>query len=121
MNHQLNEHISFARRLVRVLDLRFNVFGVKFGIDPLLDIIPGFGNGIAAATSCYMFWIAWKLHVPKEVYWKMAGNILLDYIFGVIPLAGVVFDMFYRSNVKNFALLEKFFDPSIIEGEILDA
>lgn len=117
--NNIQSHIEFARRLTSVLDLRFNIVGIRFGIDPLLDIIPGFGNILAAATSCYLFWIAIQLKVPQEVYWKMAGNIVLDYLLGVIPVAGVIFDMFYRSNVKNFTLLEKYFDPSIIEGEIV--
>lgn len=115
----LQDHIALARRITYLMDTKFSVFGVKFGIDPLLDVIPGLGNILAAATSCYLFWIAKELRVPTSVYWKMAWNISVDYVLGAIPVAGVVADIFYRSNVKNFALLEPFFDPSIIEGEII--
>ena len=115
----LQNHIVLARRLTRLLDLRFTVFGIRFGIDPLLDMIPGVGNLFAAATSCYLFWIAYRLRVPTRVYLRMSWNILVDYLFGVVPYIGIVFDVFYRSNVKNFALLESYFDPSVLEGEIV--
>lgn len=102
------------------MDLRFNVFGVRFGIDPLLDIIPGFGNIAAAALSCYLFWIAYKLRVPSWVYWWMLWNISVDYLFGVVPYIGIVFDIFYRANVKNFALIEQYFDSDILVGEVIE-
>ncbi|MBI5019265.1 DUF4112 domain-containing protein [Candidatus Gottesmanbacteria bacterium] len=116
----LASHIDFARRLTRVMDLRFNVFGVRFGIDPLLNIIPGMGNIVAAATSLYLMWIAFQLKVPTAIYMKMLWNIAVDYIFGVVPVIGIVFDVFYRANVKNFKLLETYFTPDIVIGEVVD-
>lgn len=115
----IHSHISFARRLITLMDMKFNVLGIKFGIDPLLDVIPGFGNILGVALSCYLFWIAVRLHVPQWVYVRMAWNIGLDYILGAIPYIGIVADLFYRSNVKNFVLLERYFDPDILEGELL--
>lgn len=113
------DHISFARRLTRVMDLRFSVFGIRFGIDPMLDVIPGLGNFLATATSCYLFWIAYQLQVPAWVYFRMVWNISVDSVFGIIPYVGIVFDIFFRSNVRNFALLEKYFDPDILVGEVV--
>lgn len=117
----LFSHIQFARKLVRLLDTKFHVFGIRFGIDPLLDMIPGAGNIVAAVTSCYLFWIAKELHVPTGVYVRMIGNIVLDFVFGVVPVIGIVFDVLYKSNVKNFSLLETYFDPEILTGEVVDA
>jgi hypothetical protein len=108
-----------ARRLTTLMDTKFKFLWVRFGIDPLLHVIPGFGNTIAAMTSCYLFWIAYRLRVPTEVYVRMTGNILFDYLMGLVPLVGVVFDILYRSNARNLALLEKYFDPEVIEGEIV--
>lgn len=103
-----------------MMDLRFNVFGVRFGIDPLLNIIPGMGNVVAAATSLYLMWIGYQLKVPTQIYMKMLWNIAVDYVFGVVPVIGIVFDVFYRANVKNFTLVETYFTPDIIIGEIVD-
>ncbi|MEK7533656.1 MAG: DUF4112 domain-containing protein [Patescibacteria group bacterium] len=115
----LHAHIDFARRLTRVMDLRFNVLGIRFGIDPMLDIIPGLGNILATVTSFYLFWIAYQLRVPAWVYVRMLWNISVDSLFGVIPYIGIVLDIFFRSNVKNFALLESYFDPDILVGEVI--
>lgn len=116
----IKRHINFARRLTQVMDLRFRVLGIRFGIDPLLDIIPGFGNIISTVTSLYLFWIAYQLKVPGRVYVTMLWNMSVDYVLGILPFVGIVFDIFFRANVKNFNLLEKYFDPNIIEGEIVE-
>ena len=113
-------HVALARKLTRILDTRFSVFGIKFGIDPLFNIIPGFGSFIGAALSCYLFWIAYRLKASHHVHLRMAGNIVLDYFLGLIPFAGIVADLFYRSNIKNFALVEKLHDPDVIEGEFVE-
>lgn len=68
-------------------------------------------------VSLYLFWIASELKVPRQVYFQMLGNIIIDYLLGLIPVAGVVFDAFYRSNVKNLGLLEKYIEPDVLEGE----
>ena len=115
----LHAHVDFARRLTRVMDLRFTVLGIRFGIDPLLDVIPGLGNLLATLTSFYLFWIAAQLRVPTWVYFRMLWNITVDSVFGFIPYVGIVLDIFFRSNVKNFVLLEKYFDPDILVGEVL--
>jgi hypothetical protein len=116
----MNKHLELARRLTRLLDTQFTVFGFKFGIDPFLDLLPGFGNILGLVTSCYLFWIAYGLHVPRWVYGKMAWHILLDYLLGILPIVGFVFDMFYRANTKNLTLLSQFTDDGILEGEIID-
>ena len=51
----------------------------------------------------------------------MAWNILFDFILGLIPVIGIVFDSFYKSNVKNLALIEKYFDPDILEGIFVES
>jgi hypothetical protein len=112
--------IAFAKRIVSVMDLRFSVFGIKFGIDPLLDIIPELGNGLALGVSFYLFWIAYRLNVPTHVYFRMLWNIGVDYVFGVVPYIGIVMDLFFRANVKNLALIEKYHDPSILVGELVE-
>lgn len=101
------------------MDLRFHVLGVRFGIDPLLDVIPGLGNILSALTSCYLFWIAYQVKVPRGVYVRMAWNISVDYLFGVVPYIGIVLDVFFRANVKNLALIETYFDSDILVGEVV--
>lgn len=115
----MQKHLFFAKKLVYLLDTKFHIFGFHFGIDPLLNAIPGIGDVMGAATSCYIFWIAYKLNVSTSVYVHMAMNIFFDFVLGLIPILGIVFDAVYKSNVKNFTLLEKYFDPEILVGEVV--
>ena len=116
----MTAHMQFVRKLVTVLDTKFTFFGIRFGIDPLFDFIPGAGNIIAAVTSCYLFWIARELRVPNVVYMRMLGNIVVDFLVGVVPVIGIVFDVLYKSNVRNLILLEPYNNFSIETGKLVD-
>ena len=116
---KLKKHFALAKKFTTLLDTQFNILGVRFGLDPLLDFIPGAGSIIGGITSCYIFWIASKLKVPGNIYFKMSVNILLDLVLGEIPIVGIFLDIFYKSNVKNLKLLEKYFKPDVLEGEIV--
>jgi hypothetical protein len=112
-------HIRFAKRVVVLMDMKFSILGFTFGLDPLLDIIPGFGDMLGACVSCYLFWIAFQLKVPTRLYVRMLWNIIVDYLLGLIPFINVVLDALYRANMKNFKLLEQYVDPDILEGEVI--
>jgi len=116
----IHTHYKIAKQLVNLMDTRFSVFGIKFGLDPLLDLIPWFGSILGAVISLYLFYLAYKLNVPSWVYFRITWNIILDFLLGEIPYAGIIFDTFYRSNVKNFALIQRFYDPDVLEGEIIE-
>lgn len=115
----LEIHFERAKKLTRLLDTEFKIFGIRFGIDPILNIIPGVGSVIGAITSLYLFWLAYRLNVPSQTFLKMLWNLLIDFILGEVPLIGIIFDALYRANVKNLKLLEKFYEPEILQGEVM--
>lgn len=115
----IHSHVQFARRLVTLLDTKFSIWKVKFGIDPLLDVIPGFGSALSMVVSFYLFYIAYRVRVPTMVYVRMGWNMAVDYLAGIIPFVGIFVDVLYKANVRNFALLEKYIDPDVIEGEFV--
>ncbi len=119
---KIDKHLTWAKRLATLLDTKFSIAGIKFGLDPMLDIIPGLGSIIGAITSTYVFWIAGRVSVPTFVYIRMAVNILVDLVLGEIPIVGLFFDILYRANIKNIKLLEKYikFNPQIVEAEIIE-
>lgn len=113
------KHLRAARQLTALLDTKFSLLGVRFGIDPLLNLIPGAGNLIGTVAACYLFFIAYKLRVPWWVHARMLWNITLDYFFGFIPVIGIVFDLFHRANTKNLKLISTFADEDVLEGEVV--
>lgn len=101
--------VSKLRRISRVLDNAIAIPGtnIRFGLDPILGLLPGGGDTITGGISAYIVVEAARMGVPREVLGKMVGNILLDSFAGTIPVLGDLFDVGWKSNIKNIELLEK--------------
>lgn len=98
-------------RLATWFDTAFILPGtnVRFGIESLLRLIPGIGDAAASMLSCYLLYEAHRLGVPRLLLARMIGNVLLEGSVGAVPLAGDAFDVFFRANRRNIALLRKHF------------
>lgn len=95
--------------LAKLMDTAFAIPGtnVRFGLDGVIGLVPGVGDVIAGLVSSYLIWEARRLGVSKWILGRMMANTLLDTTIGAIPLAGDVFDVMFRANVKNMALLRR--------------
>lgn len=113
------DHVRLAGIMTRVLDEQFKLLGVKIGVDPLLDFVPGIGSLIGAVLSFYIVWIAWKVEVPDDQIAKMVRNIVIDFLIGEVPLLGTLGDIFYKSNRMNLDILKRYAPKNIVEGEII--
>jgi Domain of unknown function (DUF4112) len=82
---------------------------VRFGVESLLRLVPGIGDAIASLLSCYLLYEAHRLGVPRLLFARMAANVALEGLVGAVPLAGDAFDVFFRANRRNVALLRKHF------------
>lgn len=117
-------HYRLARRLADLLDNRFEIFGIKFGLDPIFSIVPGLGDILGSFIGIYIIYVARHLNLPAEKVNRMILNLILDFIIGLVPIAGVVGDVFFRSNYKNWRIIRehvsKFEEKdNIEEGEIV--
>ena len=99
-----------VRSLARVLDtaLRIPGTGIRFGLDSVLGLIPGVGDLTGAALSGYIVLAAARSGVPASVLTRMVLNLGVDTLVGTIPLLGDLFDVGFRANTRNAALLERF-------------
>ena len=97
--------------LATMLDTAFVLPGtdVRFGVESLLRLLPGAGDVLASALSCYLLYEARQLGVPRLLLARMAGNVIIEAIFGAVPIAGDAFDIFFRANRRNVALLREHF------------
>lgn len=80
------------------------------GLDALLGILPVGGSFIGAAVGAYMIWEARNLGMPRAAMARMAGNVGVDWAFGLIPGIGIVPDFFFRSNTRNLRLIRRHLD-----------
>jgi Domain of unknown function (DUF4112) len=82
----------------------------KIGLDVIFDLIPVGGSVIAAAMGSYMAWEARNLGMPKTAVIRMAGNIGVDALLGMIPFIGAIPDFFFRSNTRNLKIIKRHLD-----------
>lgn len=96
----------------RLFDVAFALPGtnVRFGVEALLRLVPGFGDVAASALSCYLLYEARRLGVPRHIFARMVANVALEGAIGVIPWLGDAFDIAFRANRRNIRLLRDYFD-----------
>jgi len=101
--------LDLLRRWARIFDSAFRVPGTqfRFGIDPILGLVPGVGDLASPILSMFMVWHGARLRVPKIVLARMVLNALIDAVAGVIPVVGDLFDFGWKATAWNLALLER--------------
>lgn len=99
--------------LARLMDSRFRVPGtsLRFGLDPLLGLIPGLGDGASALVSVLLLLKSARYGLPRVVMIRMAVNVLLNAAIGAIPVAGDLFSFWFKANQINYQLLQKHAAP----------
>ena len=104
-----DESLARLEALAKLMDGAFVIPGtnVRMGLDGLIGLIPGIGDVVSGVISSYLIWEARQLGVSKWVLARMVGNTFLDTTVGAIPFAGDIFDVMFRANMKNMALLRR--------------
>jgi hypothetical protein len=99
-------------RLSRILDTAIRVpgLGIRFGVDGIIGLAPGISDAITTLLSCWIVYQAYRLGAAREVLTRMAGNVALDGVIGVVPILGDVFDVMWRANRRNVNLLRTHFE-----------
>jgi len=77
----------------------------KFGLDPLIGLVPGIGDTASAIVSALVLIQAARRGVPKILLARMSLNILINEIVGIIPGLGDAFSFWFKSNKRNYELL----------------
>jgi hypothetical protein len=97
------------KRLSRLLDSAFVIPGTHYrvGLDAIVGLVPGIGDAIGAIFSTYIIYQAARLGASRAILIRMIGNVAVDTIVGEIPLLGDLFDVSFKSNLRNLSLLEQ--------------
>jgi len=99
----------FIALVARLMDEIFVIpgTGIRFGLDPLIGLLPGLGSMASAAVSLVLVAMSARLRVPKVVLARMAVNILINAGLDAVPVLGDALSIFFRSNTRNVELLRK--------------
>lgn len=112
-------HLRIARSITKLLEGQFAIGKMKFGLDAVIGFFPVLGDIIPAALSFYLIWIGLKIELPGNKIAEMITNIVLDFVLGTVPLVGDIADFFFKSNIKNMAIIEDHM-KKIVPGEIIE-
>jgi hypothetical protein len=113
--------LNRIRKLSRLMDtsIRIPLTGFRIGIDPIIGLVPGAGDLVSTAFSAYIIFLATRFGIPRQDLAKMVFNVGLETVVGTVPLIGDLFDAFYKSNIRNLAILEQHL--TVVEPELKKA
>lgn len=101
--------------LALIMDEFVRVPGTKFrfGLDPILGLIPGIGDTSSALVSALALIQAVRVGIPKILLARMSLNILINEVVGIIPVIGDAFSFWFKSNARNYQIIK---DHSVTPG-----
>ncbi len=94
--------------IARLLDRAVTIPGTRIGVglDSLAGLVPVAGDAVGLVASAYLIYEAQRLGVPEATLRKMAINVGIDAAVGAIPFAGDLFDVVFKANMRNLALIQ---------------
>lgn len=110
--------LRWVEHVARLMDSQFQLPGTKFrfGLDPLLGLIPIVGDLSTFAVSAILVLTMMRHGASRNVKIRMVLNIFIDSVLGAIPLIGNVFDFAWKANDRNVALLRKHYQAGKHQG-----
>lgn len=106
-----------------LLERAFTIPGTsrRIGLDVVLDIIPVVGGLVAASMGAWIAWEARNLGMSRWHIFRMAGNVGIDFLLGLIPFIGAIPDFFFRSNTRNLRIVKRWLDKHHPETAVIEA
>lgn len=82
-------------------------FGMTFGLDGILGLIPFVGDFVTTLISLYIIYQAAMMGCSPSTLLRMGLNLLIDSILDAIPFLGNIFDFIWKANNKNVVIIEE--------------
>jgi len=98
------ERDQIIETIAWLMDRSIPIGGFRIGLDPIIGLIPGFGDVVSTLISAVLIVQAQRAGVSKATVLRMMTNVGIDTALGSIPLVGDAFDFAWKSNVKNLEL-----------------
>jgi hypothetical protein len=104
-----SQRLEALRKVSELLDSAWFVPGTSYriGLDPILGLIPLLGDIVSPLFAIGILWQARDLAIPRVVQLRMIVNVAIDALLGAVPLVGDLFDVVWKANKMNLALLER--------------
>ena len=105
----VEEELAHLDGIANLMDRAFRIPGtqLRVGLDSIVGLVPGVGDTLALLPAAYIVYTARRLGMPGHIVARMAANTAIDTVIGSIPLIGDIFDVGFKSNTRNVALLRR--------------
>lgn len=109
---------SDIERYSDLLDTKFRIPGtrIRFGLDFLIGLVPGLGDIVGLVLSGILMFLMVVRGASGKAVALMILNITVDALLGSIPVAGDIFDLFFKANKRNLDLYQAHFDEGAYQG-----
>ncbi|MBD8650171.1 DUF4112 domain-containing protein [Rhizobium sp. CFBP 13726] len=93
--------------VARMMDTAIGIPGTRFrfGADSIMGLVPLVGDAGGALIGLYIVNEARRMGMPNDKLAKMIGNLAVDSVVGSVPLAGDLFDVFFKSHRRNLNIV----------------
>jgi len=104
----MRQEIEKLESVAQWMDSRFVLPGtsIRFGLDSVIGLIPGVGDTLTFVTTAYFLGKAHRYKLPWQIKAQILWNGFLDWLIGLVPLIGDIFDIGWKSNMRNVELLK---------------
>lgn len=102
-------------KLAWVLDESIRIPGTnkRIGLDPIIGLLPGAGDAVGVVLSLWVVVEAGRLGAPAHMITRMLGNVFIEAVVGIIPIAGDLFDFIWKANSRNRDMLIDYIDHQL--------
>ena len=117
------KNLKRIRKIANLLDTAIGIPGTKirFGLDPILGLIPGGGDLITAVISAYMIYLAARFGLERAEIFEMIKNVAIETAIGSVPVAGDIFDAYFKANIRNLEILEKHIKKTESDNKVAES
>lgn len=100
--------LARLRRIAWLVDGVFRIPGTRFrfGLNSLIGVTPAAGDALLALVSLYIVYEGYSLGASATDVRRMLGNVAVEAAAGAVPILGDLFDMGYKANLRNLAIIE---------------
>ncbi len=114
----LPQELKWVESVSHWMDDKFHIPGtnIRFGLDPIIGLIPGIGDGTSFLVSAFMILSMVRNGVSGQLAIKMVGNVIFDSLLGSIPFIGDLLDFGQKANTRNLKLLKAHQTTGVYSG-----
>jgi uncharacterized protein DUF4112 len=81
--------------------------GRRIGADAIVGLVPVVGDLLSAGVGLFVVWRGSRVGLPRVVVARMLANSMIDLAVGAIPVVGDAFDLWFKANTRNLALMRR--------------